>query len=437
MSDLAPSSAHVGACLGDRYDLVRHIARGGMGDVYEAHDGVLDRRVAIKVFRSASPTDRGRFDAEIRLLASLDHPTLVRVYDAGSCGDDAFLVMELVDGPTLAGRLVENGPVAAPEVARLGTDLADALDSIHARGVVHRDVTTSNVLCGPDDRVRLVDFGIARLLGTPRVTATATTVGTAAFMSPEQVSGGEVSGATDVYSLGLVLLEVLTGRRAFDGTFAEVAAARLTRDPDTTTAVAPGWQPLLRSMTSRAPELRPSMATVRDRLRALAQGTPDEVTAAVPVLAAGGGPGSDEATASMALGEAHLGDRTEVYAAPPVVQTPPEESADGSVWTPSWAWAVWAGLAAALVLVVIAWGSTEGGRSPLDATTSTTGFVAATEGDATLLGEPTTSAPTTSAPTTTVTEAPAPTVVDVDGDPFPPGFPFDEEGSGAGKKKKD
>src|SRR5690606_38022375 len=108
------------------YALVRHLARGGMGDVYEAEDDVLRRRVAVKVFRAAGPADRNRFDAEVRVLASLTHPGLVRVFDAGSHGEDAFVVLELVDGPSLADALRDRGPLPGEEAARLGADLADA-----------------------------------------------------------------------------------------------------------------------------------------------------------------------------------------------------------------------------------------------------------------------------------------------------------------------
>ena len=151
----------------------------------------------------------------------------------------------------------------------MGAQVADALAYVHDQGVVHRDVTPANVLCSPDGRALLADFGIARLIDTSRVTAAATTVGTAAYMAPEQVQGLDVTPAADVYSLGLVLLELLTGRKAFTGTAQETAVARLVRDPDTSTDVPDAWRDLLRDMTERAPSDRPSAAQVRDRLRAM------------------------------------------------------------------------------------------------------------------------------------------------------------------------
>jgi serine/threonine protein kinase len=280
----SPLPAHVGTVLADRYELVRHIARGGMGDVYEATDRLLSRPVAVKVFRAAPRSDRDRFDAEVRTLAGLNHPVLVRVYDAGSHDDDAFVVLELIDGPPLSECLRDRGPMSSADVANLAAELADGLAYIHERGVVHRDVTPANVLCAPDGRPRLVDFGIARLLESPRVTATAVTIGTAAYMAPEQVQGHDVTAAADVYALGLVLLEALTGRREYSGTIHEVVAARLARDPDTTTGVPEAWRGLLAHMTSRDPVVRPSAMEVRDR--ALAMGADDSATAPLPIVTA-------------------------------------------------------------------------------------------------------------------------------------------------------
>ena len=134
--DPRPPGPAVGTHLADRYELTRHIARGGMGDVYEATDHVLQRSVAVKLFRARQPTDRARFDAEVRLLAGLSHPGLVQVFDAGSVGDDAFLVLELIDGPPLRAAM-DGTPIAPERVADVGAEVAEALDHIHAEGVVH------------------------------------------------------------------------------------------------------------------------------------------------------------------------------------------------------------------------------------------------------------------------------------------------------------
>lgn len=301
-----------------------------MGDVYEAHDRLLDRSVAVKLFRAAPRSDRHRFDAEVRLLAGLNHPVLVRVYDAGSEHDDAFVVLELIDGPPLSERLSRDAPLPSDEAADLGAELADGLAYIHERGVVHRDVTPANVLCGPDGRARLVDFGIARLLESPRVTATAMTIGTASYMAPEQVAGEDVTPAADVYALGLVLLEALTGRREFSGPVHEVVATRLTRDPDTTTGVPPVWRGLLERMCRRDPTARPTAAEVRDRARAI---IPSESTAAFPapgrLAGDGDGPATAALTAPLAAGAPTgpvtapigTGPATDVFAVPPLPAT--------------------------------------------------------------------------------------------------------------------
>lgn len=286
--------------LEGRYELVRHLATGGMGEVYEAHDQILARNVAVKVFRSTGPADRRRFEAEVTTLAALNHPGLVQVFDAGEHDGSAFVVLELVDGPNLRDILAERGALPPSEVATLGVTVAEALAYVHEQGVVHRDVTPANVLCGPDGRPRLADFGIARLVDSSRITAVATTIGTAAYMAPEQVEGADVTPAADIYAFGLVLLEALTGRREFDGPLHESAVARLARDPDVMTGVPQGWQPLLVEMTSRSPAARPSATAVAARLATLAA-VPDPVAMVVAA------PGADAvdghaATAALAVG---------------------------------------------------------------------------------------------------------------------------------------
>lgn len=273
----------VGSVLAERYEIVRLIARGGMSEVYEATDRVLGRQVAVKLYRVTAVADRRRFDAEVHILASLNHPGLVHLYDAGEHGGDEYVVLELIDGPTLASDLAERGQLPELSLRDLAASVADALAFVHAAGVVHRDVTPSNILRGSDGRARLADFGIARLLDTSRVTAVAHTVGTAAYMAPEQVRGSDVTSAADVYALGLVLLEALTGRRGFTGVGHEVALARLTRDPDVSTGVPDAWRPLLQEMTQRDPQERPTAAEVRDRVAELPAST-SGVVAQAPVI---------------------------------------------------------------------------------------------------------------------------------------------------------
>ncbi|WP_193662219.1 serine/threonine-protein kinase [Nocardioides kribbensis] len=259
-----------------RYRLGEVLGRGGMADVHRATDTVLAREVAVKLLRSTADqaSDRARFTAEARTLAGLSHRGLVTVLDAGVDAEHPFLVMELVEGTTLGARLAD-GPLPAAEAARIGQQVADALSYAHGRGVVHRDVKPGNVLLAPDGRVKLADFGIARLIGdTVRHTQTGTAVGTAAYLAPEQVRGEELDTSVDVWSLGLVLLEALTGERAYPGSPTESAMARLHRPPPVPADLPPGWSDLLCAMTAADPAARPSTAQVAARLGALRQGPP-------------------------------------------------------------------------------------------------------------------------------------------------------------------
>ncbi|MBO0827335.1 MAG: serine/threonine protein kinase [Streptosporangiales bacterium] len=200
--------------LAERYEIEERIGGGGMADVYRALDRRLDRSVAVKVFRPGTDTaGRNRFEAEARLVAGLAHAGLVPVYDVGLDGAAPFLVMQLVDGPTLAQQ-VATGPLSAGRTARIGMELARTLAYVHARGIVHRDVKPSNVLLDPTGRVLLTDFGVSRLVDAARMTATGQAIGTAAYLAPEQVRGATAGPAADVYALGLVLLECLTGEPA-------------------------------------------------------------------------------------------------------------------------------------------------------------------------------------------------------------------------------
>ena len=215
--------AHAGTAastLGGRYRLGERLGRGGMADVLVAHDELLDRRVAVKVLRDSpdSETNRRRFVSEARILGRLSHPGLVTVLDAGMSDEAPYLVMELLPGGTLAD-LIDRGAQPVDRVAGLGAQVAAALAAVHGAGVIHRDVKPSNVLLDAEGRARLADFGIARLVGdTVRATRTGHTVGTTAYLAPEQAAGEDIATAADVYSLGLVLIELLTGTPAFTGT---------------------------------------------------------------------------------------------------------------------------------------------------------------------------------------------------------------------------
>ena len=264
----------VGATLDGRYRLDGLIGRGGMASVYRGVDLTLERPVAVKVFAEAAEATHGLDDAtrrksETALLASLSHRALVRLYDAArdpATGRE-FLVMELVDGRDLRETL-RLGPLGPADAAGLLADLAEALHVIHERGIVHRDVKPANVLLEPAHlptrtwNAKLADFGIARLIDDARITRTGLLVGTPGYLSPEQVSGTPPTAAADIYSLGLLVLEARTGEAAFPGSAVEAASARLTRDPDIPESLGDDWVALLRAMTAREPDDRPSALDV-------------------------------------------------------------------------------------------------------------------------------------------------------------------------------
>jgi serine/threonine protein kinase len=230
-----------------------------MAEVYQATDLLLDRQVAVKLCAAEQGlVDRQRSMDEGRMLARLSAPGLVTVFDLGLVDDRAYLVMELVDGPSLRDRLLD-GPLTVAQTTRLGAPLAGALAHAHERGIVHRDVKPSNVLLDCDGSPKLVDFGIALLADGVRRTAANEIVGTPAYLSPEQVRGDTVGPPTDVYALGLVLLECLTGESAYRGAgWVETAMARLNRPPAIPPGLPVGLADLLTAMTAASPEDRPS-----------------------------------------------------------------------------------------------------------------------------------------------------------------------------------
>ncbi|MBG6219051.1 serine/threonine protein kinase [Arthrobacter sp. CAN_A6] len=264
--------------LGDRYALGVLIGQGGMASVYQATDELLGREVAVKVFRAGSTTqdDAQRQHGEGKVLAGLNHPNLVTVFDIGTdtstLHPQTYLVMELVRGTDLQ-RAKQQGPFASATAAILGSGIADALADIHGRGIIHRDVKPGNILISNDEnlhgrtRYKLTDFGIARVLDESRLTGTGQSIGTAAYFSPEQARGGLVTSASDVYSLGLVLLETLTGVTAFPGPAAASAVARLHRNPDIPETIGETWVGLLTRMTAQDAAARPTAAEVSATLQ--------------------------------------------------------------------------------------------------------------------------------------------------------------------------
>ena len=263
--------------LAGRYRVIERVGSGGMAEVFRAHDELLGRDVAVKVFRSLVEADakqdgRARQELELQALARLNHPNLITLFDASLSGGTGpgFLVMELVDGPSLGARLAQ-GPLPEPALREVGAQIADALAYVHAEGMVHRDVTPANILLGCDltggMRARLSDFGIVRMLGSERMTSAELTLGTACYLAPEQARGADVGPEADSYALGLVLLEALTGVRAYEGSPVEAAVARLSRAPDIPSDLPQPWPRLLAAMTAGEPEARPPAADVARSLR--------------------------------------------------------------------------------------------------------------------------------------------------------------------------
>jgi serine/threonine-protein kinase len=226
----------IGRLIGGRYRLIAPLGEGGMATIWRALDEQLDREVAVKLLREQYGSDPGfaaRFRHEARAAGSLAHPNIVPVYDYGTDTDGAqFIVMQLVEGDNLATVLRERGNLETDDAVRIALGVAAALEAAHRRGLVHRDVKPGNILITDDGDVKVTDFGIARAVAETSMTVTGTTLGSVHYFSPEQARGDEVTGASDVYALGIVLYEMLTGRRPFEGdSAAGVALKRLNEDP--------------------------------------------------------------------------------------------------------------------------------------------------------------------------------------------------------------
>src|SRR5712671_4963812 len=236
------------------YEILDAIGAGGMGEVYRAKDTRLDRTVAIKILPahlSNDPTVKQRFEREAKIISSLNHPNICVLYDVGSQDGVDYLVMECVEGETLAKRL-EKGALPLEQVLKYGMQIADALDKAHRNGVVHRDLKPGNIMLTPTG-AKLLDFGLAKpvvpLASGATVTAAAlsspvteqgTIIGTFQYMSPEQVEGKELDGRSDIFSLGAVLYEMLTGQRAFSGKSQfSVASAILEKEPAPISSIKP------------------------------------------------------------------------------------------------------------------------------------------------------------------------------------------------------
>ena len=264
-----------GTVLTHRYRLDGPVALGGVGEVWRGTDLVLERVVAVKLLRPEYAQDEeclARFRAEGRHAALLSHPNIAQVYDYVEKAPPApgFLVMELVDGQSLA-RLLARGPLSPARTMGIVAQAASGLQAAHAAGLVHRDVKPGNLLVGPDDQVKITDFGIAQAPGSARLTRTGTLVGTTAYLAPERATGGQATPASDLYSLGVVAYECLTGEAPFDGEPLAVALAHLQQAiPPLPPSVPAAVAALVADLTAKDPSARPpSAGDVCDRAERL------------------------------------------------------------------------------------------------------------------------------------------------------------------------
>lgn len=333
----------VGTVLGRRYALTSRIATGGMGEVWQATDAVLGRTVAVKVMRphtGAEPTFAARFRDEARHAASLQHPNIAAVYDFGEDDGTAFLVMEYVPGRPLSA-LLADGPVPPDRTRVIIGQAALALAAAHAAGVVHRDVKPANIIVTPTGQAKLTDFGIARAGDGATHTRTGEVIGTPDYISPEQATGRPVTGASDLYALGIVAHEMLTGVRPFDKSSpVATALAQISEPPPPLPPDTPdSLRHIVESCLEKEPADRPAnaaavAAALGMPVGGLDAGPATSVIQTQPPAAAGAatGPGATEvvppAAAGAALGAAALG--AAALADASEGSTPSEEHADTS-----------------------------------------------------------------------------------------------------------
>jgi eukaryotic-like serine/threonine-protein kinase len=294
--------------LAGRYRLEARIAIGAVGDVWRATDLVLGRPVAVKLLRpeyAQHPETLARFEAEARHAASVTHPGIAQVYDYGEDGaaESPYLVMELVDGPSLAGVLAA-GPLEPSYAMDVLAQAAAGLEAAHAAGLVHRDVKPANLLVGPDNQVKITDFGIAYAAGSAPITRTGALVGTPTYLPPERAAGGAATPASDLYSLGVVGYHCLTGQPPFRGMPVEVAIAHQSRAlPPLPAAVPAGVAGLIGELTAKDPAARPASAgEVARRAGRLRDALAGDATAVLASEPAGPPSGGTQAMPAMLIG---------------------------------------------------------------------------------------------------------------------------------------
>ncbi len=312
-----------------RFRLGPLLGQGGMSDVYRAVDSLSGESVALKIVRSGDPELARRLAQEVRVHQRMQHVGLIRLLDSGVANGQAYIVMELIEGATLEASLRAQ-PLGARLTAKLGGILGAALAHVHAEGIVHRDVKPSNILLGADGRALLGDFGIARLLDATTFTMDGTTIGTMAYMAPEQLEDHSVGSAADIWSLGIVLLECLTGRRVYEGTSSEIVARRLAGPVPLPPDLPVPWKLLLSGMLDHRPGQRLYGGQVAAMLSSPAYAVPWAPSAlsaaprgadAVPLDLRALAPGSGHYVAGAAV----LPDATKVAGPPALAPTPRQQ----------------------------------------------------------------------------------------------------------------
>ena len=307
--------AEIGTVLGGRYRLIELLGQGGMATIYRARDAQLERDVAVKVLRpeyGRDPDFFARFRQEAQSAASLNHPGVVAVYDYGTDPAGPFIIMELVDGEDLASIIRRSGALPPKQAARLTAQIARAIAAAHTSGFVHRDIKPSNVLVTSEGKVKVTDFGIARAIAEAALTLPGTTLGSVHYFSPEQARGEMATPASDIYSLGIVLYELLTGRRPWEGdSAAAIATARLTGPVPSPSAVRSGVPPILEAIARKAmaTDAADRFVSAEAMADALDRFTAAQSPGAAPTAASGaaGGPAMGSGSVAPLAGAAGLG----------------------------------------------------------------------------------------------------------------------------------
>jgi len=357
---VAVSDSLIDTLFDGRYRIQRKLGAGGMADVYLAEDQELGRRVAIKILNGRHANDDQfieRFRREAKNAAALNHPNIVSIYDRGNAEDTYYIAMEFLDGRTLKELIVGRGSAPINVAIEYARQILSALRFAHRHGIVHRDIKPHNVLVDGEGRVKVTDFGIARA-GTSQMTETGSIVGTAQYLSPEQARGGEVDPRSDLYSLGIVLYELLTGKTPFEGeTPVEIAMKHLSNAPKPPSKLRPDIPPeldmvVLRALAKSPDDRYQSADEMEADLERVARGarvsatTSDTATQVLRRPAAAAAAAAASATAATMIATPPS---TAAAGIPPTVVEEEEEYEEGGE-RPLWPWLVAAGFVIAAII---------------------------------------------------------------------------------------